>query len=351
MSQHISNFNYPSANLEVNFDGGGGGTVVANQDPARLHERFLLTDNMQTFQAIPKKQVGQNAYIPVTNSINVANWHRFKRRLYLNQRGTFGTGELNKKFIPITRPSANHKAYLHAITYTAYDFNEMLPRVTAQDKASLIVADVFGDGIDGLKVNNTVMLDNEIRNASIPKSSYFSSADYPVYRDQTLAERSEEVALMERLGQSAPRSSIRFGMLPGDWLMNNFNCQILGIGGTPNFETVNSGFTKVWELPSINSSYPASINADVSNDTDMIIPGITNEIDIEIPEGLNWLAVEVWGAGWRHGAFDDEVNEMYRLSAKGVFPASQSYYTYVQMPVKVQIDIRYWEEPQIIEGT
>lgn len=355
MSQHLSNYNYPSANVNVNVEGGGsGGGAVGTQDPANLFSRFLLMDKFSDFSAIPKKIVADNGmynlYIPITNTLANPNWHLFRRRLFLNtENGTAGTGNGQRKFIPIARPTPEHKAYIHSITYTAYDFNELLPFISVDDINSRIVIDMFATGVHGLRINSSPMVDANIWN--YVTSELITTAHYPIYRLDTKA-RQQELQVMNLLGQSAPRSSIRGGMLPGDFFHNNFWLSLKGykFAGTPNFDSPGETYTNIWETPTDNNSYNIENDltaGDNSQVSDMILPNISNEMDIEIPEDIEWIAVDVGGAGWRHGAFDSD-KSVLKPVAKILPNAANNYITYVQMPVKVQIDIRYWKEPDII---
>jgi|GEM_PF-6345366 len=364
MSQLHNNYNYPSANVEVNVSGEGGGTignVAINQDPGNLHTRFLLLDDFENFTAIPRliEETGEgtelyNVYIPFTTNLLNPSWHRFRRRLFLNTKSsTYGVLAGNKKFIPVVRPSANHKAYLHSISYSAYDFNEMIPKLAIPDAniGDRIEADKFDVGVNGLRLNATPLAIDAIH--TIVKSDYITTAHYPVYHDN-LQRRQDELAVMDLLGQGAPRSSIRGGMLPGDFYMNNFYLHIKGFTATtPDFEDPGSTYESIWELPEDNQSYGVNNDlneSDLSGSTDLIMPGITNELDIEIPETVKWLAVDVAGPGWRHGAFDIErnayPNSMYKSVAKAIGSPVGNFFTFVQMPVKIQIDLRFWAEPQ-----
>ncbi len=358
MSQHLSNYNYPSANVNVNVEGGGAGgdvnigDIVINQNPANLYSRFLLMDKFSDFSAIPKKIVeisGQSGmydiYIPITYNLNKQNWHLFRRRLFLNtENNTAGTGAGERKFIPIVRPTPEHKAYLHSITYAAYDFNEMLPFISVDDIATRIETNLFAPDVHGLKINPTP-LSSPIKWLYL-KSDKITTAHYPVYRN-LLQAREDELQVMNVLGQSAPRSSIRGGMLPGDFYHNNFWVHLKGFeNNNPNFDNAGDEYINIWETPEDNNSYNINNdleNTDTSQVSDMILPNISNEIDIEIPDSVNWIAVDVAGAGWRHGAFDSDKSALKPI-AKVLANAINNYITYVQMPVKVQIDIRYWKE-------
>lgn len=364
--QKFSNYNYPSANVNVNVGSGGGttiGDINVNLDNAKLYDRFLLMDELESFRAIPRKYVenGVGTYdilIPYTLSVELCNWHLFRRRLYLNTKSsTYGVAVGNKKFIPIVRPEG-HKAFLHTVSYAAYDFNEMLPalNIPAANIVNRIVENAFGTGVHGLKLNSTPI--ELAAEDMLPKSKYFTTAHYPVYFDST-GRRGEEITVMEALGQAGPRSSIRGGMLPGDFLMNNFWMQIKGFTAeTPDFTSPGSTYANIWESPEENKSYGVDADAestDVTGKTDMFIPGISNEIDTLIPDDVNWLCVDVAGAGWRHGAFEHsyeaEPSSSYKQFHKGLGVMVEPFFTYVQMPVKVQIDIRYWPIPvEPVEG-
>ena len=356
MSQLQYMHNYPSANVKVDVSGGelsiGDIKVTTNDNPLRLHDRFLLMDDLENWRSIPLliESNGVETYdvfMPYTESVNVANWHLFRRRLYLNTKNSeYGPESGKKRFIPVTRPSAKHKALLHAITYAAYDYNEMLYMISVPDIATRLVPNKFMTGVHGIKLNSTPI---ELGAVNIlPRSRAITTAHYPVYFDE-VGRREMEFAVMQSLQQGAPRSSVRGGMLPGDFYQNNFWCHIRGYEGTPAFANPIGSYTNIWETPSDNQSYGADVNPSTSGKTDMILPGVTNEIDILIPDDVNWLDVHVGGPGWRHGAFeintDAYPNSPNRDVYKGLGGAGIPYFTYIQMPVKVQIDIRYWEEP------
>lgn len=350
MSNLNSNYNYPSANLHVTVSGDGGsvGSVNVDNNPERLHNRFILMDNFKEWYAIPRKFVetsvgsGQyHIYIPITTNLNNSYWNLFSRRLFLNtENATAGTGNGLRKFIPINRP-AGHKAFLHSVAYASYDFNEMLPKNTSVDKNALIIADMFGTGVAGMRVTSLPVSSLTAGN-QFPKSSIFTTAHYPATTDN-LQSRTDELAVMEALGQSAPRSSVRGGMLNGDFFMNNFNMNIKGFTAeTPDFDDAGEVFANVWETPTDNNSYNIS-----GGKSSSFLPNITNEIDILIPDDVNWLAVDVTGCGWRVGAFEDDLNDSYRHIHKILGSPAGNFITFVQMPVKVQVDIRFWEEPTV----
>jgi hypothetical protein len=331
-------------------------TIGANGD----FEVYELSDNIHDFEANPTKLIDRpwdnpggtikSVAIPLITNINQEfDIENFKRRLYVNQLGSWGTASGNKQFLKIQRPLDNgtpKKAYIHSIIYSAYDFNDMLPYFddtllgAMADSTPLTVADMKVDNVfgtnKGLITNKTAGVGEtdanpaglHARQALLKRSVNYTTAHYPLTRPYgSTQEREFEITAMERLGQAGLRSSIRGGLLPSDIFKNNFKLKIGGMAN--NTPTEQEAF--LYDL------FVTGNNKNTYNN-DNIIPAYNNEIDIAIPDDVDWLGVEVSGLGWAHGI---EWKQMNPSNVKGVYQAVEHLITFVQMPVKVSIAIKY----------
>lgn len=323
------------------------------------YEVYELADDIHNFEVIPTKLINRpydnpgstikSVAIPLlTNNNEEFNLENFKRRLFVNQLGTWGAASGNRQFIKINRPVDNgtpKKAYIHSIIYAAYDFNDMLPYFNELDLGTMldgtpltinnmIINNVFGTDKGFITKKTAGVAETDVepsglhgRQSTMVRSSNFTTAHYPVLRSGlSLQERTNEINAMEKLGQAGLRSSIRGGLLPSDVFKNNFKMKIGGmINNTP---TATEAF-----------NYDLFVTGNNKNtfDNDNIIPAYNNEIDIAIPDDVDWLGVEVAGAGWKHGIDWKQHPENVKLMASALV----SLITFVQMPVKVSIAIKY----------
>lgn len=385
----------------INIDPDQAININLTQSPKRMYQQFLLSDDTRFWHSIPKKQVTLPAtlndytvdgtvdaiVIPFVYLSNFKpSWFDtddLKRRLFLNTLQAFGTTDGAKMPIKIDRPMVSDgeggtipaKAYLHTLSYSAYDFNEMIPYldiiaicedifVESDPEGGwgiddLIVEDAFGSGYDGLIIGKY-----EIEGGLhyYPFRNY-TTADYPLIINTNSfsnlkGKRANELAVIDKLSQSAPCSSIFRGMLPSDWMANNFGITIGGHTGETIAED-SAPTSIIWDSRNRESfadtlNYAQSFGEGVVVGYDSFFPAVNNEIDIEIPDDVNYLFVDVRGPGWYHGI--DIVNHGLSYNTDPVkgwlaIEDESSYrgplpipITIVKMPVKIHIALRFAEE-------
>lgn len=358
MSLH-NQYTYPAGspiNPQINV--GDLQVTMPPSEVKRDYEQFLLADDIKKFSPIAMKplSVGFESYkwhiltaVGLTTGFDLSP---FKRRLMANVGKNYFSNVANttdRKMIKINRPEGK-KAYLHAVSYAMYDYNTMIPKVTADtygDVISMLIDNAFGTGASqkGLPVGlpmsassaDSEMIDVEA--AFAMRSETITSAHYPIFRRGSTS-RQDELRVMEYLNQSAPRSSVRFGMLPTDYFINNFELTIGGFEDPTSVPARNASFaTTIYETAKVgNDSYGGNAYADgeqVNRDT--MVPAYNNEIDIEIPDNIVWMAADVIGGGWEHCIELSCLN----TNVKGEPQAQGHIKTFVQMPVKVLITVRY----------
>lgn len=333
----FNQYSYPQpSNITVQME---GGEVNFTEQVARDHKQFIVQDDLNKHYAVPIKAIEHDGLyalvIPVTNNILNFDWSAFSRDLHINANGSWGVSPGNKKFIPVVRPEGK-KAYLHAVVAGAYDFNEMLPYFDTSSLfggltpglVDLVVPNAFGT-TDGLIVHKSVSDPTNLM--SNPRSPGYSTAHFPVYRTNTLR-RSDELRVMESLGQNGLRSSIRGGLLPSDIWWNQFRMMIAGINSaTPTIDNANDSI--IWDTNAGNDSSTYNSGSQYDN----MLPQESNEKDILIPDAVNWLRVNVTGTGWYH--FIDWKQQEDHV--KGIWGSARAFLTIVQMPVKVKLVLRY----------
>lgn len=351
-----NNYTSPrSKPANINVDNLG---VEVIEKVGRLYNRFVLTDDFKNWNPIPLKIIPyeeKDAVVIPLVDINMSNMSNVinsinKRQLLLNHESTDGTSANDRKVIPVVRPTnpdtgLPRKAYLNAVSYAAYDYNDLLPihnqdwlRQTFSDTNP--ITDAFGSGVNGLLVGhnipgngNIMLFDNDTTTADYPYDmDNMSHHQAPLHRY-----RPRQLRTMELLSQSAPRAAVRHGMLPSDWARNHFDIKIGGSNGASYTGGALTPAINIWSLSggSYNNGY-----------SDSIFPAVNNEINIEIDDAINWLSVDVQGVCWITAIkqASDAVG-LWEGSEKGIFstqPGTEGpLFTLVQMPLKVQIEIRY----------
>lgn len=332
-------------------------SVVEKVD--RLYERFLLSDQVERgWDAIPKKIVSvttgngthDNALVIPLVSNNLSDaipiWEQTThRQLFLDNAGSPGIVEGTQRAIPIVRPTnpetgQPRKAYLNAVAYAAYDYNEILPKHNFEAMKSF---NYFDDALMPETAPNSFgsypgliigMLDYAGRRI-YPYDPDTSTASYPIALGEDVnanqLQRARKLAAMALLDQSAPRASIVNGMLPSDWMKNMFKIEIGGHNGV--------GYTG-GSVTAQQSIYKVAQQSDLYFD-DLLFPAANNEINVEIPNTINWLTVDVWGVAWFHAVKRALDAGDWLNSERGLTTIEPPYLTIVNMPLKVQIDIRY----------
>ena len=403
-AQETINVDIPDIQLDPSQE------INLSQTIERMYDKFSLCDDVRNWHSIPKKVMTLSSLyyatsnIPFTGSVDVdcvvipfvnlnsfnPSWFDvidvdedavFKRRLNLNVLNTIGVAAGDKMPIPITRRTRGEgenletaKAYLHGISFAAYDFNEPIPYVDVPalcealtglantesevewNYESLKVEDAFGDGYHGFIIG--------IYDTSkyVFDSRDYITANYPLLVNtdtfsNAKGKRFNELKVMTKLSQGAPRSSVFRGILPSDWMSNNFGIEIGGLTSTD----FNSEDTEIPDPTNLiydsrnrllfadTNNYSQSFGENAVVGLDEFFPAIYNEIDILIPDNIDWLTIDVRGPGWFHGIDLVDHNIQYYFDpVKGwLFDASQTPnrgtmpVTLVQMPVKVKLDIRY----------
>lgn len=383
----------------INIDPDQAININLTQSPKRMYQQFLLSDDTRYWHSIPKKQITLPAningytvdgaidaivipYVPLS-SFN-PSWfdtEDLNRRLFLNTLQSFGTTDGDKMPIKIDRPMVSDgeggtkpaKAYLHTLSYSAYDYNEMIPYVDIIEICEdifvetdpvggwsideLILTDAFGTGYDGIIIGK---YKTEGGIYYYPFRNY-TTADYPLIINTNIysnlyGKRANELAIIDKLAQSAPCSSIYRGMLPSDWMANNFGITIGGHTGIAIAED-SIPSTIIWDSRNRETfvdtlNYAQSFGEGNVVGYDSFFPAVNNEIDIEIPDDINYIFVDIRGPGWYHGI--DIVNHGHSLISDPVkgwlYTDNEEEYkralpvTIVQMPVKVHLAIRFAEE-------
>lgn len=357
MSLH-NNYSYPSGTpIQPQINVGDLQVTLPPSEIVREYEQFLLADDLSKFSpvAIKALSVGVEQYrwhlLAVQGLTTKMDLTPFKRRLLANLGQPYLSNPSNttdKKMIKLNRP-VGKKAYLHAVSYAAYDYNTMIPRLdqaTYGDVEALFVDDAFGTGATqkGIPIGQTMSAsspESDLINVGasfVGRSTTVTTAHYPLHSTGN-TQRQDELKVMEILNQSAPRSSVRFGMLPTDYFINNFELTIGGFEDAGVIPSKTADFTQIiYETAKVgNDSYGGNAYASDVIARDTMIPAYNNEIDTEIPDNLHWLSVDVIGAGWEHCL--EMVCEPTNLM--GLPQAQPHIKTFVQMPVKVLITVRY----------
>jgi len=343
----FNQFTYPSG-LPTTVDVQLGDITVSGDGVNKDFQVFELQDNIENFQTVPKKSIAdpnnatKYAYcIPFVENNEKFDGAAFERRLYLNNTEIFDQNNVSlKRHVPINRPLkadgiTYKKAYLHSVTYAAYDYNDMLPYYDESNYGALTlsqlkVPNVFGTNKGLMLAINQNVNDDIVANYYIPTSNVYTTAHFPYYlRNLQLRER--EIRAMEILGQGALRSSVRWGMLPSDVFKNNFRLKLGSINSSTPTETELPN-TILWDTKLNNSS--SKLN---DSNLDTMLPAYTNEIDILIPDTTNSITVDVTGAGWNHGIDWKQIPTNVKCLAQIV----PHLITWVQMPIKVSLAIRF----------
>ena len=344
------------------------GDVSISQAIKKEYKRFNLCDKMANWNAIPrvKKTINGKDFwiIPLVNGSNLTavplemnKWNeRFKRELEVAITDTNGT-VTNTASLPVSRPSGK-KAYIHGLSYAAYDFNEMMIQLTdsvihqtalllgrADDPSaevtlpSLVEPDAFGVGLPGLIIcaEGTVERlprSGQYTTASFPMPNWYNLSPSGVLKiDAAWDRRKNDVETMIALNQSAPRASIFHGMLPADFAYNNVSISIIGERA--------GGNVRLWDS---QGRYNATDNNQSNTYShDIIFPAINNDIDVIIPDDISNLRIEVSGTSWAHHIDMPGIDSTYNAPGshvKGIHKERWAV-TYVTMPLKVQLDLRY----------
>jgi hypothetical protein len=334
--------------------------IITTQDNSN-YVVFEITDDIHNFEVIPTKIINRpwdntsntikSIAIPlITSRSQEFDISNFTRRLFINQNNAYGTATGQKQHIKIDRPIVDgnpKKAYISNIIYAAYDFNDMLPWFDddalpiKQDSSPVTVADLVVNNVFGTDkgfIIKTTATSGEqdtgtsgihARQAGILRSQDYTTAHYPITRPiATMIERSNEVTAMERLGQAGLRSSIRGGLLPSDVFKNNFKLTIGGLTAANPTENATPN----------NILFRTGIDRNSYNN-DNIIPAYNNEINIEIPDSVNWLTVDIAGVAWAHAIHWKEYGIGHVRN--NIAMPLVDVITYVQMPVKVSLGIKF----------
>ncbi len=367
--------NYPGRTPSVELSGDFTQSIENNI------KRFTLTDDIRDWRAIPKKLVdvglsGKKAIVVPSAPYDEEQYEwfeQFHRNLYLNvQNTTGGTAAGEKKHIPINRPSG-HSAYIHNITWQPIDHNEPLPYVDFTDitaevgsKSDMVISDSYTHDISGRTGDGLIIA---IADDSSPtqiedwiRSNTYTTAHYPDMAYSGVGTyaydmfRQDNIKVIERLSERAPRSNALRGMIPTDWCMNNFAIAIGAHDGTGFVDETDLPLTpSYWLWDSMNrynttddpdglSFEPiATAGSDPNRGlgVDGLMPIISNQINKLIPASMNYLTVDVSGPGWFHYL------ELEGLpsSQKGTHDEANRWRTIVLMPVRVTIDILYRPTP------
>ncbi len=389
MSGAAFKVNYPGRDIDTTMTGDVAFPVEKN-----IH-RFTFTDDVRDWRSIPKQiasfsDLGFDSDHPTKSFVLIpycpysANQYLyinpFKRQLYLNlQNDTVGPTRGNKKPVVLNRPT-DHDAYLHSISWMAFDWNEPLPLVdrtkiltemnvvrVANGKAELtdetmdafsLLVNAFGAGVHG-KVIDVVDTTGVTPINSWTRSNSYTTAHFPdmAYPSTTNTHEkrmADNVKVMSRLSEAGPRTNALKGMLPTDWANNMFGIAVYNdsqsfTDGGSLLDTASSD-SLLWDsrkrtIPGDDpdgmsiSNYGSSA-AEMGVGLDYMQPIINNELNIKIPDSADQLLIEVDGPGWFHWV--DIVG--YPNAAKGEGIDDKPYRTLVLMPVRVVVDI--WYRPQ-----
>lgn len=384
---NANNYSQPRAkagDVTVNLD---GVSVKVAQSPLRVYDRFEVYDDVSEWRSIPRKIMNINgtdflvfAGSPAEIFYAGAYFKTLQRNLVLNSDVELvGTSERRKRLIPIQRPldalGVPKKAYLHSLMYIAYDYNEMIPKISdaeisaistiltgfaSTDPGSLIVLNAFGD-LPGIALK---MLPDPLQAEMDYVKSTYTTADYPFnhykYKsNNTLPDtqymreyRKSEVAVIDKFGQTASKSTSYHGIMSDDFLINNFVLKVgalTGLGYDDTTINLPPPEMKIYDSESCVNGATLLKNQSLGNDdvtywkqhgSDLILPQVQNEIDTLIPDNMNYLTVDVAGCGWVHGV--DLTDHILNVKMLATNPLTDKIpCVIVQMPVKVQVILRY----------
>lgn len=354
MNMGANNYTYPRKPASLST-----GNITVNVPPEvveKNYDQFLLYDNFVDWKTIPAKiktvqygTVGNYLnldciMIPaVPTGLNAADaFEYFKRRLILNNDAAQnGITDGHKRHIPIVRP-VGKKAYLHSISWAAYDFNTFRP---------FILNELSGYTIDGAPIQLTYP--NEFGDLTgmiicvappvNPLQSWwekytnftYSTADYaiPMLDADNAYLASRHTLIPNLTGQTGLRSQFINGLLASDLLPSNFKLDVGLHDGTGMVDDM-ANLDQVPQATLFSTNLESAENNQSRSDIHHVqIPQVINDMDILIPDTYNWLITDVEGMGWFIQICDeDEV-------PSAVNPAC--FYTPVFMPMAVSITIRY----------
>jgi hypothetical protein len=260
--------------------------------------------------------------------------------------------------------SVGKRHFIKSISINAYDNNALLPLVNHVDMAAHLGGDFFTTAVlenyFALNVNGLVIHTAQLAGMtgedmgawikSYQKSKY-TTAHFPLLDggySHTSEQRDDELVAIEELGQSAPRSSIKGGLMPTDWYPNFFYMAIYRKGDDPD------AVAPIWDTHSkgnikYNTEFYETLGVvDLSGtehlreqDVHYPVPSSTIDIDMEWDGGL--LDVYVSGPGWFHGVpqqyaagYNPKIDEITAKLSKSTGP---TYATFIHCPVTIALDV------------
>ncbi len=455
-------YTQPQSSQNLILDGASLNVNIPAEKIERLHQRFSLSDDVRQWQSIPRNIYIPEVANPIFRSSAISNYNfivipfcnqtekqnyyfqAHDRKLNANADNPL-TMEIYAK---LDRPLGNTKAYLHGLTFVAYDYNEPLPFIDMDilskpafifncidninttielgdalhqlrnigisfDEACMVnlegrkykwssLSSADDDGVNVIAPENIVgngrwllvdsssgwdykqfliiedafpkvqtnsehlkgetgkitstfrkgiivgMVDKSINSIeklelfgnnngsgllSYNTSGRYTTANFPDFGNYRLTNAVQKSA-RKLLGQTAPRSAVVHGALPSDWLNNNFKLEIFCY--IPNNEVPSEGQSRlIWSSEGTYCGHWA---------TDEIIHQAISSIDVKIHDSATDLIAVVSGCGWfcytdtiGNGEYADR-QLGYTETDNGL---NHTVRTLVQMPVKVQLDVRY----------
>jgi len=335
------------------------GDLVLNSDIGKDVRKFSFRDDLETWQgfefAIKRVQTG-NQMIPYYDIITCP----VAEMMTQDDLNDFATTKLSVDFKGknvggiIIDPPANKKAYLHSISYSAYDHHQIVPLILQDEDCPPFPVEFYnsygeawyarlkksfysfgvGKKAYGSEPTDFIYYAKRGKWDAKPDAKKYTTYDFPsLIKPRTGTNRFKHyVAEMLYSNKKAPNSPNHFGMLSQDWAFNKFDIQIKAMDATNNL------LQYVWDnrgkrLPTDTNNIAHSY----SDDYDEFIPSVWNEINKEIDPNTYLLQVNV-----QRPYFFVPIQLQYnKLPFEDGVSVTRGLYTPFRLPIKVDISIIY----------
>ena len=319
----------PPANIQT-------GDISIQTSIERDTHKYSYRDDLRSWQGFmfTIQKIGNIEYvcIPVEFGINNNIINKF----------TYQELRLASGNLLLQRP-ANKKAYLHGISYSVYDYHQIVPRLLPVEQCPNYsqytdayypqINETIYSAIVGIKgypsqeedflyLGN---LSNGIKYATYDMASPFR-LNPAKYRDAHF------ISEHNYSNKTAPRSNVMYGMLPMDYYHNHFDISLMGLN--------NLGQEVKWLWNNKGFVYPNSnviTNHSFGILHEEIIPQIFNEINLLIDDNITNIKVNInrpylW--------IPVQINETY--DPRTNFLSTHPSQTIFKLPVKVELSILYY---------
>lgn len=323
----------PPANIQT-------GDLIINSPIGRDVRKYSYRDDMRTWQGFLFTTKKINGVEYILTPVEFA-WSEDIINKYVTRDINLATSDGK---LALNRP-VGKKAYLHGISYSLYDYHQLVPRYLEPNECpnnqqyhTAYYPQINENLYSVIIAKKAYPSQNDdflyITNLNLQGNKNYMTYDYGTPFKLNAANFRDMHTLFDLnySNKTAPRSNVLWGMLPMDWYHNHFDIQIIGVDNNTNVKYIwhNKGYVDINDSNTTNHSF-ATLNEE-------IVPQIFNEINKPIDDDIDQLLLKV---KYPYIYVPLKVDEDYLPGISGI-ALPMGNYTIFKLPVKIELSILYY---------